>query len=83
MKEYLKNICNWLNNTQGYIRVDQANELFKMLEIKFDKTQYMIYYILSSFVECDMQEEFADFLMSMKGMSFNYNTDKESDLKNE
>lgn len=71
MKEYLKNICNWLNNTQGYIQTDQANELFKMLDINFEKIPYTIYSILSTFIECDMQEEFSNFLMSMKGMSFN------------
>jgi hypothetical protein len=62
-RDYLKVVCNFLNNLKGYITDEELKELFNIVDLEYDKNDFD-YYVekCSEFVRDDEQDEFADFI---------------------
>ena len=62
-REYLKIVCNFLNNTKGYITDGELKELFNICNLNCDINNLDNYVEkCSELVECDEQDKFADFI---------------------
>lgn len=65
--EYIYNVYNFLNNTQGMIEDYQLKYLCELLEIDYEKVTSEDYKILNDLLESgDKEEQFYNYLINLK-----------------
>lgn len=65
--EYIYNVYNFLNNTQGMIKDYQLKYLCELLEIDYEKVTSEDYKILNDLLESgDKEEQFYNYLINLK-----------------
>lgn len=69
-RNYLKIICNFLNNTKGYITRDELDFLLMMIEDRNHNITNAMLERLNALIECDEQEEFIEELLNIEMESY-------------
>lgn len=65
--EYIYNVYNFLNNTQGMIKDYQLKYLCELLEIDYEKITSEDYKILNDLLESgEKEEQFYNYLINLK-----------------
>ena len=65
--EYIYNVYNFLNNTQGMIKDYQLKYLCELLEIDYEKVTSEDYKILNDLLESgEKEEQFYNYLINLK-----------------
>lgn len=65
-RKYIKNVCNFLNNTKGYIDYGEIDFLLIMIEDTRHNVNEKMKEELSNLVECDCEDEFVEKLLEIE-----------------
>lgn len=69
-RKYIKNVCNFLNNTKGYITRDELDFLLMMIEDRNHNIISAMLERLNALIECDEQEKFVEELLNIEMESY-------------
>ena len=64
-REYLRNVCNFLNNTKGYIDYGEIDFLLMMIDDRRHNITEIMKENLSNLIECDCEDEFIEELLKI------------------